>query len=252
MRTPDRILRADAQDLERDPPAFTPREQEQYNRILALSEGIMARRGIHTMTFSGLARALCMGSATVRRYFCDLDILLATLIRRHLRKLAGTIRDVPPGAPDRPQKMRAAYLAYTRSDLGLCTDAHLLLVRDRHLLPEDLLTPLEVIRRNLGELLAHGHAETALGLLDMLTLDAAGIESALASVIAAAAKQPKSAPAAPKPSPIATAPLGRDRPRPAAPPWAPRDPLALLRFGPVPTLPNLPALIARPLVHSSA
>src|SRR5277367_2352441 len=172
MRTPDRILRADAQDLERDPPALTPREQEQHTRILTLSEGVMARRGIHTMTASGLAQALCIGAGTLRRHFPDLDVLLATLIHRHLRKLARALREVPQGAPNRPQKLRAAYLTYTRGTPGGFTDAHLLLVRDRHLLPEDLLTPIDAARRNLGDLLAHGHAEQALGLLDMRSLDA--------------------------------------------------------------------------------
>src|SRR5580698_1991882 len=100
MRTPDRILRADAQDLERDPPELTHRELEQYTRILTLTEGIMARRGIHTMTLSGLAVALQMGHATVRRHFPDLDALLATLIRRHLRKLSGVINKVPHDTAD--------------------------------------------------------------------------------------------------------------------------------------------------------
>ena len=63
MRTPDKLLRADAEELERDPPDLTPRELEQYNRILTVAEPIMARRGIHTMTLPGLAQALCMGTA---------------------------------------------------------------------------------------------------------------------------------------------------------------------------------------------
>src|SRR5271163_3368876 len=143
MRTPDRILRADAQNLERDPPDLTPREQEQLTRILTLAEGILARRGIHTMTATGLAHALSIGPGTLRRHFSDLDVLLATLIRGHLRKIAHALREVPQDAPDRPQKLRAAYLAYTRATQGGFTEAHLLLVRDRHLLPEDLLAPIE-------------------------------------------------------------------------------------------------------------
>ena len=248
MRTPDRILRADAEDLERDPPALTPRQQEQYTRILTLSEGILARRGIHTMTVSGLAQALCIGAGTLRRHFADLDILLATLIGRHMRNLARAIREVPRDAADRPQKTRAAYLAYTRPDLGGFIDAHLLLVRDRHLLPEDLLTPLEAIRRDIGNTVAPGHAEEALGLLDMRCLDAPRIEAALAT-ITAATEQPKPAQPAPKPATaLATAPR-RDRPIPAPPNWAPRDPLALLRFGPLPIPPHV---AGRPQIHSSA
>ena len=166
MRTPNRILRADAEQLERDPPDLSPREAEQFTRILTVAEPILARRGIHTMTLPGLAEALRMSPRTMRRHFSDLDALLATLLRRHLRKLAYAIGKVPNDAADRAQKMRAAYLAYTRTDLGFYTDAHLLLVRDRNLLPEDLFTNIEGARRDLGDTLAYGHSEAALNLLD--------------------------------------------------------------------------------------
>jgi AcrR family transcriptional regulator len=257
MRTPDRILRADAQNLERDPPELTPRELEQYTRILAVAEGIIARRGIHTMSLSGLAHALCMGHATLRRHFSDLDVLLATLIGRHLRKLACAIGEIPREAPDRPQKMRAAYLAYTRADPGRFTDAHLLLVRDRHLLPEDLLANIERTRRNLGETLLPGFAEEALAQLDIRALDAPRIEAALAAITTTTAEQPKPPPPAPKQVAPTAAPPRRDRTIPATPPWAPRDDLSLLRGGPrlapPPTLPDLSRVIGRLLeVHSSA
>jgi AcrR family transcriptional regulator len=260
MRTPNRILRADAEDLERNPPQLTQREQAHYDRILALAEGIMARRGSHTMTVAGLAQALCISAGTLRRHFPDLDVLLATLLRRHLRKIARALGEVPHDAPDRPQKMRAAYLAYTRSILGGYTGAHLLLVRDRQLLPEDLLTNIEAIRRGLGDMLAYGHAEAALGLLDMRSLDAPRIEAALAAIVAtaaAAAEQPKSAPPAPKPSPATVTAARRALANPT-PPWAPpRDDLALLRGGPrvapPQALPDLSHLTGRrPQIHSSA
>jgi AcrR family transcriptional regulator len=239
MRTPDRILRADAENLERDPPDLTPRELEQYTRILTLAEGLMARHGIHTMTASSLAQALGIGTGTLRRHFADLDALLAALLHRHLRKLAHALRQVPQDATDRPQKRRAAYLAYTRSERGSLTDAHLLLVRDRHLLPADLLTTIEATRRKLGDMLTHGDAEEALGLLDMPSLDAPRIEAALDAITTTEQR---------KPAPIAVSPR-RDRTIPAAPAWAPRDPLALLRFGPLPIPPHV---AGRPQIHSSA
>ena len=251
MRTLNRILRADAEQLERDTPDLTPREMEQYNRILAVAEAIMARRGMHTMTLPGFAEAIRMSARTVRRHFADLDALLATLLRRHLRKIACAIGKIPHGEADRPQKMRAAYLACTRTENGFFTDAHLLLVRDRNLLPEDLSTAIEGTRRKLGDLLARGHAEAVLNLLDTRSLDAPCIEAALAGIIATAAKQPKSAPPALKPSAPIAAPIRRDRPLPARLPSAPRDPLALLRFGVVPTLANLPVPV-RPPIYSSA
>ena len=247
MRTPTRLLRADAEELERDPPDFTPREMEQYTRILAVAEPIMARRGPHTMTLAGLAEALRMSPRTVRRHFSDLDALLATLLRHHLRKLACAIGKIPHDAADRPQKMRAAYLAYTRTAEGNCTDAHRLLVRDRNLLPEDLFTHIQATRSGLGDILAPGHAEAALNLLDTCSLDAACIEAALAGIAATVAMRPKATPPAAKP----VAPIRRDL-RPATPPWAPRDPLALFRFGPVPIPPSLLPVTARPQIHSSA
>jgi len=237
MQTPARILRADAESLERDSPDLTVREQEQYTRILTIAEGLMARHGIHTMTASSLAQALRMAPSTLRRHFADLDALLATLLHRHLRKLAGALNKIPQDSPDRPQKCRAAYLAYTRTPQGGFTEAHLLLVRDRHLLPDDLLTNIEAARCKLGNLLAQGHAEEALALLDLPSLNAPRIEAALAAITA---DQQKPAPPAPKPAPH------RDRIIPAA---RPRDALALLRFGPLPIPPHV---TARPQIHSSA
>jgi AcrR family transcriptional regulator len=242
MKTPDRLLRADAEDLERDPPELTPRELEQYTRILTLSEGIMARKGVHTMTLSGLAHALKMGSATLRRHFSDLDVLLATLISRHLRNLVQAIGKVPHDAPERPQKMRAAYLAHTRTDRGTYTDAHLLLVRYRHLLPDDLLTPIECCRRDIGDRLAHGFSEDVLDLLDLRTLDAARIEATLATIIATAPQRPNAASKS-------TTPIRRDRLLTGIPPAVRRDPFGLDRFGPVPMLATLGQM---PQVHSSA
>jgi AcrR family transcriptional regulator len=258
MRTPDRILRADVEDLERNPPPLTQREQLQYDRILTLAEGIMARRGSHTLTAAGLAQALCISSGTLRRHFPDLDALLATLLSRHLRKIAHALGEVPHDAPDRPQQLRAAYLAYTRSILGGFTAAHLLLVRDRALLPEDLLTNIERTRTGLGDTLAYGHAEEALGLLDMRSLDAPRIEAALAAIIATAAQQPSHAPPpAPKPAATAIAAARRDRAISANPPWAPRDDLALLQGGPHTSppkaLPDFTRTAGRPPdIHSSA
>ena len=247
MTAPARILRAIAESRHQRPEP-TPRELEREERILAGAQTAMAELGRGAITFTSMALALRMVRATLRHHFCDLDELLAAILHRHLRRLSYAIGEVPQDAPDRPQKMRAAYLAYTRSDVGFHTDAHLLLVRDRTLLPEDLVTNIEAARRDLGDLLARGHAEAALNLLDTPSLDAPCIEAALAGIIATAAKQPKSAPPAPK----QVAPIRRDHPLPARPPSAPRDPLALFRFGPLPTLPNLPLVAARPPIHSSA
>ncbi|MEJ0047475.1 MAG: TetR/AcrR family transcriptional regulator [Rhodospirillales bacterium] len=207
----------------------------------------MARRGSHTITLSGLAQALCISAGTLRRHFADLDVLLAILLCRHLRQIARALGDIPRDAPDRPQKMRAAYLDYTRTMLGGYTQAHLLLVRDRQLLPDDLLSNVETIRHGLGDMLAHGHAEAALALLDTRSLDAPLIEAALTALVAAA-EQRKPAPPAPKPTSAAATTPRRDRPIPSTPPWAPRDDLALLRGGPR-LAPTNPGPAADPLLR---
>ena len=182
MLTPARILRADADSLERDPPELSARDQEQYERILVVAVGIMARHNSYRMTIPSLARELGIGAGTLRRHFPDAEVLLATLLLRHLAKIARTIGEVPHDAADRPEKMRAAYLAYTRINLGEFTDAHLLLVRDRYFLPNDLRPNIEATHRDLGDILAPGYGAMVLPLLDALAFDAPGVESTLAAI----------------------------------------------------------------------
>ena len=193
MRTPTRILRADADDIERGPPGLTSREQEQYERILAVAETVMARHGAHTMTLGGLTLALRMSSGALRRYFSDLDGLLATVIGRHLQNIARALGEIPQDAPDRPQKLRAAYRAFTRTTGGDFIDAHLLLVRDRLLLPKGLLSSIEATRLELGELLCPGYGALTIDVLDMRSLGGPTVEAALAA-IAAAEREPAPAP----------------------------------------------------------
>ena len=189
MLTPTRILRADADDIERDPPGPTSREQQRYERILAVAETVMARHGTHTITLGGLTLALRLSSGALKRYFPDMQALLGTLLLRHLGNIARAVGEVPHDVPDRPQGMRAAYLAYTRTEPGEFTDAHLLLVRDRHLLPKDLLQNIEATHRDLGDILAPGYGALALDLLDALSFNARSIELALANVAAIDAKE---------------------------------------------------------------
>ena len=185
MNKPARILRAIAESRHQRPEP-TPRELEREERILAVAQTVMAEAGRHTITFSSMALALRMVRSTLRLHFCDLDELLAAILHRHLRRLSYALGEVPQDAPDRPQKMRAAYLAATRTILGGYTEAHLLLVRDRHLLPPELLTSIDFIRHNLGDILAYGHAEEVLDLLDMRSLSAPRIEAHLALITAPA------------------------------------------------------------------
>ena len=195
MRTPTRILRADADNIQCDLPVLTTLGQEQYERILAVAETVMARHGAHTMTLGGLTLALRMSSGALRRHFSDIDGLLATLLDRHLRNIGRALGEVPQDAVDRPQKLRAAYLATTRTSEGDFTDAHKLMVRARLLLPKGLLNGIEAARQELGELVGPGYAAMTIDVLDMRALDGPSIEAGLAA-IAAAEQDP--APAAPE------------------------------------------------------
>ena len=182
MHTPNRIPSANGEKFGRDPSELSPREREIYEGILIRAETAMAQLGTHAITFSAMAVGLRMYPSTLRRYFADLDVLLATLLRRHLHKIADALGEVPKDALDRAQKRRAAYLTYTRTSAGEFTEPHLLLVRDRHLLPEGLQANIEATRRDLGDVLAPGSAELALDLLDMRALDGPRIEAVLSAI----------------------------------------------------------------------
>jgi AcrR family transcriptional regulator len=185
MNTPARILRATAERHHRRPEP-TPRQLASEDRILAVARTVMAEHGRDTITLAGMALALRIAASTLRHYFCDLDALLSEILCRHLQRLAYALGDVPHDAPDRLPRMRAAYLAHTRTIQGGFTEAHLLLVRDRHLLPGDLLPRIEALRHDLGDILAYGHAEEVLALLDDRELNAPAIEARLAAITAPA------------------------------------------------------------------
>jgi AcrR family transcriptional regulator len=180
MQTPHRLLRADAHDFDRNPPPLSTKERERHDRILDVGRSILARRGRHAVNLAGLAAALRITASTLRRYFPDLDALLCEILRLHVRDIAREIGKIPHDAPDRNQQRRAAYLAFTRTALGGFTEAHLLLVRDRHTLPDDSLSAIEQTRIALGFNLAGGMAYEALSHLDNPFLTPARIEAILA------------------------------------------------------------------------
>jgi len=180
MQTPHRLLRADAACFDRNPPLFSAKERERHDRILEVGRSILARRGRHAVSLAGLAVALRMTSPTLRRHFPDLDALLGEILRQHLHEIAVELGKIPHDAPDRNRQRRAAYLGFTRTALGGFTEAHLLLVRDRHTLPDDLLSTIEETRFLLGGNLAGDMACEALSHLDNPFLSQARIEAILA------------------------------------------------------------------------
>jgi AcrR family transcriptional regulator len=178
-----RILRAEADKFDRQQRFPDERDRQKREHILTAAGALLARHGRHAITFGAMAAALRMAPATLRRHFIDLDALLGEILNRHLLALAAALGEVPFNDPDRARKKRQAYFTYTRAAFGGLTEAHLLYTRDRHLLPEDILTSLEQIREGLGQFLAGPpHARTALLLLDTPYIPLADIESMLAAL----------------------------------------------------------------------
>ena len=166
MPTLPRILRAEIAGIPGAQPQLTARGLERRDVILAAARHAMVLHGRGGVRLPELAMALGMTSGTMRRYFPDLDYLLAEILRVHVLAICSAIGDalrhLPQGAAERQPAARAAYLAATRTVLGGHTEAHLLLVRERHQLPPDLRESIEETRAALGEMLAGELAEAAL------------------------------------------------------------------------------------------
>jgi AcrR family transcriptional regulator len=233
---PARILRGHAEDLPGGRPHLSAADLDRQDRILATGLSLFARFGRAGITMAVFAAAMRLSPSTVRRHFPDLDALLAHLITRHLLAIAAALGDVPADAPDRSTRLLAAYIAATRTGFGAPTEPHLLLLRERHALPDDLAAPIGQIRGQIGETLAGPNGEAALALLDTPNLHAPQIQAMLAALQATpfhpflqpateTAPQPAtpSAPLRPirftPPTAVHLIP-GAPRPRPAWPPPA--------------------------------
>jgi AcrR family transcriptional regulator len=199
-----RNLYTHIQNEDRAPVELSTRQRDTRERVLTLGQSLMAKFGTSLLTFSAVAAALHVAPKTLRFHFADLDALLATLLVRHLDAICAAISEIPNDDPNRDHNRRAAYLMATRTPSGAHTPAHRLLVRDRHFLPEDALTPIEVYRHQIGILLAGDHAEFALDILDSPHATQDQIENALHTLRAApqsaAHPLPALRPATPRPS----------------------------------------------------
>jgi AcrR family transcriptional regulator len=204
MTTSIRILRAKARARNPAHFALTERQRVREESILDISRHLIADEGIENITFRGLAKALRLSVTTLTFHFVDLPALLSELIRLHLRALACELGRVSVNDPLRLQKRRAAYLAYTRTPLGGLTEAHLLLVRDRHTLPPDEREGIELLRYDLGECLTDGNVDDAFLFLDAPLLAAARIETYIAGTT--------TAPPPPRPDPATFGTLPFDKP----------------------------------------
>ena len=181
MRTPPRILRSRADDLNPLGADLTTPEIERRDKILKTAEDLFFRFGRNTITFTAMALALRLSPATLRRVFLDLDCLLADILRRHLLEVANAMGKVPRDAPNLHALRRAAYVAATRLPFGGLTQAHVLLTRDRNLLPEDLRESIDGLRDSIAVILSPTNARATMDLLDLPCFEAAQIEAMLAA-----------------------------------------------------------------------
>ena len=207
MHISARILRNDASQMDRGAATLTARDIAQRDRIATVGMGLLARHGSHSVTMTAFAAALGHCVPTIRRHFADMDALLAYLLGQHLQFLAECLGAVPFG-PDRPAALRAAYLAATRSVMGGLTEAHLLLVRDRGLLPQDERDPVEDTLQGLACVLAGDLGPQILHLLDSPLFNARQIECMLQTLKAPAGREAEEA--VPKTRPADTRTSGRE------------------------------------------
>jgi AcrR family transcriptional regulator len=225
-----RELRALADEIV-PPPYRTRRQNDRYERILTIAEVMMARYGIHGVTFRAMAVALRMATFTLRLHFVDIDALCGEILRRHLRKIADAIGTIPHDAENRRQRQREAYVQATRHPWGGLTNAHLILTRDRQFLPEDERDQIERLRTGLAELLAGPGNPDILHILDTpwiapdqmeqaITLLSPAAPQSLPVAAEASTAQPQTTPPqkaeiSPPPPPAATSEPTPRQPEPA-------------------------------------
>ncbi len=207
-----RHLRAIADNYPANHPHLSSRERERKAHIVGTATAMMATYGRHALNMGSFAIAVRMAPATIRRYFADLDALLAEILVRHLKEVCAAIGAAPRDAANPAAAQREAYIRATRTSCNGHVARHTLLLRDRHMLPPDLAEPIEQFRLQIGQMLAGPDAEIALALLDEPNLHPEQIEAMLAAL-------PQPAPAAaPVPAPApAAARRSAPRPRKAAP-----------------------------------
>ncbi len=92
---------------------WTSKELDRQDRIIAVATRLMALHGRPAITLANLALALAMSPGTIRRYFCDLDNILAEILRRHLAALVTVTATIPPDTPCCQAARRAAYIEAT-------------------------------------------------------------------------------------------------------------------------------------------
>jgi AcrR family transcriptional regulator len=179
MHITPRLLRTEAQRLPINARILSEKEVAREARILATAQCLMVRFSRSALGMAGLAAALGIAPATIRRHFLDVDSILAEILIRHLLAVCQAIGQVAADHPGRHAALRAAYLAATRTAGGEPAEAHLLLLRERHTLPPDLAEQVDSLRKDIGDALAGPNGPKVLSLLDNTELHAQEIASLL-------------------------------------------------------------------------
>ena len=166
MQTPARILKATAEEIPNARAALSPQQTERRKAILAAATTLMVRHGPHTITLPDLAAALGITRPALRRFFPDLDNLLAAIVTTHLLAILDALKSIPADAPDEPHATRGAYLAATRTPRGTPTEAQQLTTQYAHLLPEDEQANIAPLRQAIAGIIGGRNPQTTLSFLD--------------------------------------------------------------------------------------
>jgi len=189
MKTTAREIRIIAESLQ-STPAFpaTERDRARQDNIIECARIAMAEKGFTNITMAAFAIGMRLAVSTLRRHFCDLDALLAHIVRLHLQALSAALGKIDQNAPDPASARRAAYLAFTRNPIGGgFTNDHLLLIRDSPSLPPDELETINAMHQNLARLLAGPNCdcpERILCMLDNQAIEPADMEELIAKYAA--------------------------------------------------------------------
>jgi AcrR family transcriptional regulator len=221
MKTPLRILKTQANDIEQPPDRFNQRDRDRHERILRVATPLFVANGRAALTLNGLAVALEIPGTTFRRHFVDTDELLGVILTRHLKDISEAIGGVPRDSADMAKARRAAYIAYTHTDFHDLTDLHLLLLRDRHLLPPDIREGIDATIETLTLLLVGPNTEFALQIQTLLDAPGftAGMVEAMLATLPAEPLQIRATPEPVKPNPTYDHdPYAFMRPGPGNPP----------------------------------
>jgi AcrR family transcriptional regulator len=175
-------MRAHVEKILNTRPVLSEKQRAREQAILATAQRLMVADRTGALTIAKLAIALRMAPDTIRWHFVDIESVLAEIILRHLTEIEGAISKIPQDHPNRQAAARAAYAETTRTAWGALTEPHLLLIRKRHTLPEDLAKPVEDLRKRIGQMLAGERGAAVLSLLDSPALALAKIEDMLAAL----------------------------------------------------------------------